>query len=79
MLKAGEGHSILIMFFVASQHISGLKEDRVKHLPTVPSFTLTFLVCKTPVSVVIPEKLVGLYAGVESLLLLLNQEKFPSS
>lgn len=36
MLKAGEGPSILTeMPFVASQLVSGLREDRTEHLPTV--------------------------------------------
>jgi len=34
MLKAREGHSILTGPFVASQWISGLKQDRPERLPT---------------------------------------------
>lgn len=34
MLKGEESHSVLTVLFVASQWISGLKEDRTEHLLT---------------------------------------------
>lgn len=67
MLKAGEDHSILTVPFLASQWLSGVKEDRTEHLPTVLALIPSLiLVCKVPVPVVIPEKPAEAYNGAES-------------